>query len=197
MADIIRQAVGRKCPSQTELVRVGGDVQWAGWRVSGRRAPSGWEWQGAQSCQGATELVFPGPTLWQMQSEPPGHREEASSQGLGGDHVLAQTDARRPACQVVGDHLDGQPGPLRHSQDWRRSGPRGDGCQGRRKTVPLGRRKAGPLGRCLTALAGLGRAWRGGAPALTAVRFSHLWGANRRLAGPATPPPPQPPGGCL
>ena len=70
-------------------------------------------------------------------------------------------------------------------------------CQGRRKTVPLGRRKAGPLGRCLTALAGLGRAWRGGAPALTAVRFSHLRGANRRLAGPATPPPPQPPGGCL
>ena len=35
MADIIRQAVGRKCPSRTELARVGGDVQLAGWRVSG------------------------------------------------------------------------------------------------------------------------------------------------------------------
>ena len=32
-------------------------------------APSGREWPGAQSCQGATELGFPGPTLWQMQSE--------------------------------------------------------------------------------------------------------------------------------
>ena len=31
----IRQAVGRKCPWRTELVRVGGDVQLAGWRVSG------------------------------------------------------------------------------------------------------------------------------------------------------------------
>ena len=34
----IRQAVGKKCPSRTGLERVGGDVQLAGWRVSGRRA---------------------------------------------------------------------------------------------------------------------------------------------------------------
>ena len=94
MADIIRQAVGRKGPSRTELVRVGDDVQLAGWRVSGRRAPSGWKWQGAQSCQGATELGFPGPTLWQMQSEASGHREEASSQGLGGHHLLAPRPMR-------------------------------------------------------------------------------------------------------
>ena len=32
-------------------------------------SPSGWEWQGAQSCQGATELGFPGPALGKMQSE--------------------------------------------------------------------------------------------------------------------------------
>ena len=32
------QAVGKKCPSRTELAQVGGDVQLAGWRVSGRRA---------------------------------------------------------------------------------------------------------------------------------------------------------------
>ena len=31
----MRQAVGKKCPSRTELARVGGDVQFAGWRVSG------------------------------------------------------------------------------------------------------------------------------------------------------------------
>ena len=117
MAGGIRQAVGRKCPWRTELARVGDDVQLAGWRVSGRRAPSGWEWQGAQSSEGATELVFPGPAPWQMQSEaarragePSGHREEASSEGLGGHHRLTQTDARYPACQVVGDHLHRQPG---------------------------------------------------------------------------------------
>ena len=59
--------------------------------------PSGRKWQGAQSCQGATELGFPGPTLGKMQSkaarragEPPGAGEEASSEGLGGHHLLAQ-----------------------------------------------------------------------------------------------------------
>ena len=91
----------------------------AGWRVSGRRAPSGWEWQGSQSSQGATELGFPGPALGQMQSElarragePSGDREEASSEGLGGYQLLTQTDALRPACQVVGHHLHRQPGAL-------------------------------------------------------------------------------------
>ena len=80
-------------------------------------APSGWEWQGAQPCQGATELGFLGPALWKMQSEaarragePSGDKEEPSSEGLGGHQLLAQTDARRPASQVVGEHLDGQPG---------------------------------------------------------------------------------------
>ena len=88
----------------------------AGWRVSGRRPPSGWEWKGSQSSQGATELVFPGPALGQMQSElarragePSGDRKEAASQGLGGHHRLAQTDARGPACQVVGHRLHRQP----------------------------------------------------------------------------------------
>ena len=78
--------------------------------------PSGRKWKGAQSCQGATELGFPGPALGKMQSEaarrtgePSGHREEASSEGLGGHHLLTQTDARGPASEVVGHHLDGQP----------------------------------------------------------------------------------------
>ena len=121
----------KRC-SRTELVRVCGDVQLAGWRVSGGRAPSGGERQRSESSEGATELGFPGPTLGQMQSEaarragePSGHGKEAASQGLGGHDLLAQTDARRPACQVVGDHLHRQPGPLRQAQDWRGSGPRG------------------------------------------------------------------------
>ena len=72
--------------------------------------PSGREWNCSQPCQGATELVFPGPALGKMQSElarragePSGEGEEASPEGLGGYQLLAQTEPRRPACQVVGD----------------------------------------------------------------------------------------------
>ena len=72
-----------------------------------RAVPSGRERQRSESCQGATELVFPGPALGQMQSEearragePSGEGEEPSSQGLGGHYLLAQTDARGPAGQV-------------------------------------------------------------------------------------------------
>ena len=93
----------------------GGWVVW--WMGQAPTVPSGRRWQGSQSCQGVTELGFPGPALWQMQSEasrragePSGEGEEASSQGLGGHHLLAQTDVRRPASEVVGDHLDRQPG---------------------------------------------------------------------------------------
>ena len=33
--------------------------RWVGWRVSGGRAPSSWEWNGSQPGQGATELGYP------------------------------------------------------------------------------------------------------------------------------------------
>ena len=33
--------------------------RWVGWRVSGGRAPSGWEWNGSQSGQGAAETAPP------------------------------------------------------------------------------------------------------------------------------------------
>ena len=69
------------------------------------RTPSGGEWQGAQSGKGSAELVLPGPALGQMQGEaaglagePSGQGEEASSEGLGGQHRLAQADARCPRC---------------------------------------------------------------------------------------------------
>ena len=65
--------------------------------------------QGSQSSQGTAELGFPGPMLGQMQSEaagragePSGQGEEAPPEGLGGHHLLAQTDARGPAGQVMG-----------------------------------------------------------------------------------------------
>ena len=41
--------------------------------------------------------------------EPSGKGEEPPPEGLGGYHLLTQTDARRPAGQVVGHHLHGQP----------------------------------------------------------------------------------------
>ena len=97
-------------------------------------APSGWQGNGAQSGQGVSELGFPGPALGQMQGEAAcgvgeasGDGEEAPPEGLGGYQLLAQTDARCPAGQVMRHHLDGQPGPLRQAQDWRRNGLTGDG----------------------------------------------------------------------
>ena len=118
LGEMVRAACSKR-RSLADLARVGGDVPLAGWRVSGRRPPSGWEWQGSQSGQGATELVFPGPALWKMQGEaarragePSGEGEEASSEGLGGYQLLTQTYARGPAGQVVGHHLHRQPGAV-------------------------------------------------------------------------------------
>ena len=93
-----------------------GGPRWQ-WRGSGRRVPSGRKWQGSQSSEGATELGFPGPAPGQMQgeaarraSEPSGDREEPPPEGFVGYLLLAQTDARRPAIQVMCHHLDRQPG---------------------------------------------------------------------------------------
>ena len=69
---------------------------------------SGRERQGAQSSQGATELVSPGPALGKMQGEaagragePSGEGEETPPQGLGGDQLLTETDAGGPAGQQL------------------------------------------------------------------------------------------------
>ena len=78
---------------------------------------SDWVWNGSQSGQSAIELGFPGPALGKMQGEaarragePPGDREEPPPEGLGGSQLLTQADARCPAGQVMGHHLDRQPG---------------------------------------------------------------------------------------
>ena len=44
-----------------------------------------------------------------MRVSRPAREQEASPEGLGGHHLLTQTDAGRPASEVVGQHLDGQP----------------------------------------------------------------------------------------
>ena len=76
--------------SRTGMARVCGDVQLSGWRVRGGRAPSGWEWNGSQSGQGAAKLLLPRPVLWKMQGQPAcragdpsGQGEDPSSEGLG------------------------------------------------------------------------------------------------------------------
>ena len=66
--------------------------------------PSGRKRYRSQPCQGAAEPGFPGPALWQMQGEaahsagePSGEGEEPPPEGLDGNHLLTQTDARFPA----------------------------------------------------------------------------------------------------
>ena len=60
-----RDRTRARCARGPDLARVGGDVG-----GTGGRAPSGWEWNGSQQPgQGATELGFPRPALWQMQGE--------------------------------------------------------------------------------------------------------------------------------
>ena len=95
------------------LVRVGGDVgSVACWR-------SGWEWNGSQPGQGATELLLPGPAPGKMQGQsacragdPSGEREDPTAEGLGGHDPFTQADAGCPAGQVVRHHLYRQPVPL-------------------------------------------------------------------------------------
>ena len=81
--------------------------------------PSGREWNGSQPGQGAAELLSPRPAIRKMQGqpacragEPSGQGEEPPPEGLGGGYPLSQTDPRRPAGQVVGHRLDGQPGAV-------------------------------------------------------------------------------------
>ena len=90
--------------------------QSGGWAPT---APSSCEGDGSQSGQGKRGLLSPGPALGQMQGEsagragkPSGDREEAPPQGLGGHQFLSQTDARGPTGQIMGQHLDGQPGSV-------------------------------------------------------------------------------------
>ena len=121
-------ARGGGCWSRLSGRHTARDARGPTWRESSRRlgslvggsapaVPSGRKWKGSQSSESATELGFPRPALWQMQGRPAGRAgkpsgqgEEPSPEGLGGCQLLAQTDARRPASQVMRHHLDCQPG---------------------------------------------------------------------------------------
>ncbi len=104
----------RQEPSPGAAVPDSWVIRWTGQRLMAR---SRREWESTQLPQSAAELVLSRPALGKMQGDSAcfagdasGQREETPPQGLGGAHRLAEPDARRPACQVMGDDLDGQPG---------------------------------------------------------------------------------------
>ena len=116
VSEMARRGHGKRRSRTGHWREFAGTFSWRGRWSTGGRAPSGWEWQGAQPCQGATELGFPGPALWQMQGEaacragePSGQGEDPSSEGLGGHGLLTQAAPRRPAGQVMRHHLNRQP----------------------------------------------------------------------------------------
>ena len=87
---------------RTGLARVGGDVQLTGWRVSGGRAKSGWEWNGSQPGQGASDLLLPRPAPGKMQGQPACGAGEPSRPTRA---KTRQTESCRPAGQVMRHHL--------------------------------------------------------------------------------------------
>ena len=102
----------RRGHSQTGLARVCGDVRLAGGSV-------------AEGCRQAGDGIACGRARARLNFSAQGQRsgrcrvnrraermsrqgqgEEPPPEGLGGHQLLAQTDARRPACQVMRHHLD-------------------------------------------------------------------------------------------
>ena len=107
---------GERTQQETLSDRGGASLRggWVVWWMG--QAPQTGDGRARNRARARLNWVFPGPALGKMQSEaarlagePAGQREEASSEGLGGYNLLAQTDARCPAGQVMGHHLDGQP----------------------------------------------------------------------------------------
>ena len=110
--------------TQQEALADRAGASWRGrsvvrWVAQAPTLPSGRKRNRSQPCQGAAELVFPGPMLWQMQSEaarragePSRQSEEPPSEGLGGHDLLTQADAGCPAGQVMRHHLYRQPGAV-------------------------------------------------------------------------------------
>ena len=125
--------------------------RWVGWWVSGGRVPSGWEWNGSQSGQGAAELLLPGPAPGKMQGQsacragdPSGQGKDPSSEGLGGHDLLTQADAGCPAGQVVGHHLYRQPGAV-GGEAARGEMVQPDAVTGLSPTTRGSRRRTGPF----------------------------------------------------
>ena len=100
----------------TGLAQICEVVQWTGQTPLGDQEGNG---RARNRSRAELNWFCQGPSLGEIQSEATGlagdasgQGEEASSEGLGGCHRFAQTDARCPASQVVGDDLDSQPGAV-------------------------------------------------------------------------------------
>ena len=88
------------------------------------RRAQGWVGSGGtrdrpERVQGGSEVDGPGPVGGQVEGdaagragEPPGKAEEPPAEGFGRHDPLPEAEAGRPAGEVVGDHLDGKPGPV-------------------------------------------------------------------------------------
>ena len=96
-----------------------GATLWGGWVVwwtgQAPSVPSGRQWQGSQSSQRASELGFPRPALWQMQSEAAGQASEPSGQGEEAppEGLVVTTPSSRPCARSSGPGYG--PAPGRHS----------------------------------------------------------------------------------
>ena len=110
--------------TQQETLADRAGASWRGrsvvrWVAQAPTLPSGRKWNRSQSSEGAIDLLLPRSALGKMQGqpacgagEPSGQGEEPPPEGLGGGYPLSRTDPRRPASQVVGHRLDGQPGAV-------------------------------------------------------------------------------------
>ena len=106
-----------KRPSRTGLARVGGDVRLSvGW-LRHRRCRQGGSGIARSRARARLNWVSQGQCLGRCKvrrlaraGEPSRQGEEPPPEGLGGHDLLAQSDSRRPAGQVVGHRLYRQPG---------------------------------------------------------------------------------------
>ena len=105
--------------SRTGLARVCGDLRLSGGWVGRRRCRQAGSGMARSRAKARLNFLSPRPAIRKMQGqpacragEPSGQGEEPPTEGLGGGYPLSQTDPRRPAGQVVGHRLDGQPGAV-------------------------------------------------------------------------------------
>ena len=105
--------------SRTGLARVCGDLRLSGGWVGRRRCRQAGSGMARSRAKARLNFSAPRPAIRKMQGqpacragEPSGQGEEPPPEGLGGGYPLSQTDPRRPAGQVVGHRLDGQPGAV-------------------------------------------------------------------------------------
>ena len=120
--------------TQQETLAEGAGASWRGrsvvrWVAQAPALLSGWKWNRSQPCQGAAELLLPGPAPGKMQGQsarragnPSPQSEDPSSEGLGGHDLLIRAVQRAMLWAIT---CTASQAPLA-------AGPRGDGSARRR-----------------------------------------------------------------